>query len=157
MDTEMLAAMEDMLDSWAGTLLLVSHDRYLMERVTDSQYALIDGQIRHLPAGVDEFVDLLKNRETKPEVPAKISSEILVEQSIGAWLRQQRKLLATTERKIVTLEKKRAEITAEMLAADPADYLTLAGLEQELRSVGVQISQMEDTRMELSELLENRA
>ena len=47
----MLAAMEDLLDTWPGTLLVVSHDRYLMERVTDQQYAVIDGSFRHLPGG----------------------------------------------------------------------------------------------------------
>ena len=59
MDTDMLAVMEDLLDAWPGTLLLVTHDRYLMERVTDNQYALIDGGIRHLPGGVDEYLDIV--------------------------------------------------------------------------------------------------
>ena len=58
LDTDMLAAMEDLLDTWPGTLLVVSHDRYLMERVTDQQYALIDGTFRHLPGGVDEYLQL---------------------------------------------------------------------------------------------------
>ncbi|WP_298129077.1 ABC-F family ATP-binding cassette domain-containing protein, partial [Micropruina sp.] len=57
-DTDMLAAMEDLLDSWPGTLLVVSHDRYLVERVTDQQYAIIDGHLRHLPGGVDEYLRL---------------------------------------------------------------------------------------------------
>jgi ABC transport system ATP-binding/permease protein len=59
MDTDMLAVMEDLLDAWPGTLLLVTHDRYLMERVTDNQYALVDGGIRHLPGGVDEYLDIV--------------------------------------------------------------------------------------------------
>ena len=50
-DTDMLAAMEDLLDSWPGTLIVVSHDRYLLERVTDQQYAIIDGRFRHVPGG----------------------------------------------------------------------------------------------------------
>ena len=58
LDTDMLAAMEDLLDTWPGTLLVVSHDRYLMERVTDQQYAVIDGSFRHLPGGVDEYLAL---------------------------------------------------------------------------------------------------
>ncbi len=58
LDTDMLAAMEDLLDTWPGTLLVVSHDRYLMERVTDQQYAVIDGAFRHLPGGVDEYLAL---------------------------------------------------------------------------------------------------
>jgi len=57
-DTDMLAAMEDVLDSWPGTLIVVSHDRYLVERVTDRQYAIFDGRLRHLPGGVDEYLEL---------------------------------------------------------------------------------------------------
>src|SRR5690606_25969383 len=58
LDTDMLAAMEDLLDSWPGTLLVVSHDRYLLERVTDQQYAVLDGRMRHLPGGVDQYLQL---------------------------------------------------------------------------------------------------
>ena len=56
LDTDMLAAMEDLLDSWPGTLLVVSHDRYLIERVTDQQYAILDRRLRHLPGGVEEYL-----------------------------------------------------------------------------------------------------
>jgi len=62
LDTDMLAALEDLLDSWPGTLIVVSHDRYLMERVTDQQYAVMDGGLRHLPGGVDEYIALAQNR-----------------------------------------------------------------------------------------------
>ena len=63
LDTDMLAAMEDLLDSWPGTLLVVSHDRYFLERVTDQQYAILPGpggagRLRHLPGGVDEYLRL---------------------------------------------------------------------------------------------------
>jgi len=58
LDTDMLAAMEDLLDTWPGTLLVVSHDRYLLERVTDQQYAVLGGHLRHLPGGVDEYMRL---------------------------------------------------------------------------------------------------
>ena len=59
LDVDMLAAVEDLLDGWPGTLLLVTHDRYLMERVTDNQYALIDGHLRHLPGGIDEYLKIV--------------------------------------------------------------------------------------------------
>ncbi|WP_084102271.1 ABC-F family ATP-binding cassette domain-containing protein [Demequina sp. NBRC 110051] len=62
LDTDVLAAMEDLLDSWPGTLIVVSHDRYLLERVTDQQYAVLDGGLRHLPGGVDEYVELTRTR-----------------------------------------------------------------------------------------------
>ena len=56
LDTDMLAAIEDLLDSFPGTLLVVSHDRYLLERVTDNQYAVTDGAFRHLPGGVEQYL-----------------------------------------------------------------------------------------------------
>ena len=61
-DTDMLTATEDLLDSWPGTLIVVSHDRYLLERVTDQQYAMLDGRLRHLPGGVDEYLRLAAAR-----------------------------------------------------------------------------------------------
>lgn len=58
MDTDMLAAMEDLLDTWPGPLIVVSHDRYLLERVTDIQYAVLDGAVRHVPGGVEQYLAL---------------------------------------------------------------------------------------------------
>ena len=58
LDTDMLAVIEDLLDSWPGTLIVVSHDRYFLERVTDQQYAILRHQLRHLPGGVDEYLRL---------------------------------------------------------------------------------------------------
>lgn len=68
LDTDMLASVEDLLDGWPGTLLLVTHDRYLMERVTDHQFALMDGRIRHLTGGVDEYLRLTEARDSQPAV-----------------------------------------------------------------------------------------
>lgn len=70
LDTDMLAVMEDLLDTWPGTLIVVSHDRYLLERVTDQQFALIGGKVRHLPGGVQDYLDMvedLKNGKGLPE------------------------------------------------------------------------------------------
>lgn len=61
LDTDMLVAVENVLDTWPGTLILVSHDRYLMERVTDDQFALIEGKVVHVPRGVDEYLELLED------------------------------------------------------------------------------------------------
>ena len=67
LDTDMLAVMEDLLDTWPGTLIVVSHDRYLLERVTDQQYALIGGKVRHLPGGVDDYLAMVEQlRQGKP-------------------------------------------------------------------------------------------
>ena len=76
LDTDMLAVMEDLLDTWPGTLIVVSHDRYLLERVTDQQFALIDGKIRHLPGGVDEYLQIVEKlqRDHENSISAKNSS-----------------------------------------------------------------------------------
>lgn len=63
LDTDMLAVVESLLDTWPGTLLLITHDRHLMERVTDDQFALIDGKVRHVPGGVDEYLRILDARD----------------------------------------------------------------------------------------------
>ena len=60
LDTDMLAVMEDLLDTWPGTLIVVSHDRYLLERVTDQQFALLGGKVRHLPGGVQDYLDMVE-------------------------------------------------------------------------------------------------
>ncbi|MDO4501779.1 MAG: ABC-F family ATP-binding cassette domain-containing protein [Coriobacteriia bacterium] len=67
LDVDMLAQVESLLDGWPGTLVLVTHDRYLMERVTDHQYALIDGKLQHLPGGVDQYLQIMGEREWRQE------------------------------------------------------------------------------------------
>ena len=67
LDTDTLAAVEDLLDSWPGTLVVVSHDRYLLERVTDHQVALLDdGAVRALPGGVEQYLRIRAGKETAP-------------------------------------------------------------------------------------------
>lgn len=82
MDIDMLLAMENVLDTWPGTLIMVSHDRYLMERVTDHQFALIDGTLRHVPRGVDEYLEMLEEaRRTKGKQRFGVAAEELGEAS----------------------------------------------------------------------------
>ena len=68
MDTDMLAAMEDLLDTWPGPLIVVSHDRYLLERVTDTQYAVLNGTVRHVPGGVQQYLELRAEADAKGTV-----------------------------------------------------------------------------------------
>ena len=59
LDIDTLTALEDLLDGWPGTLVVVSHDRYFLERVCDDVYGLLgDGQLRHLPGGVEQYLQL---------------------------------------------------------------------------------------------------
>jgi len=75
MDTDMLAVVEDLLDSWPGTLIVVSHDRYFIERVTDQQYAILGGRLRHLPGGIDEYLRLLAQAQSPaPSSAARASA-----------------------------------------------------------------------------------
>lgn len=82
LDTDMLAAVEDLLDGWPGTLLLVTHDRYLMERVTDHQFAILNGKVRHLPRGVEEYLELAAQAEVEGALPPGFTS--VQEKAAGA-------------------------------------------------------------------------
>ena len=72
LDTDTLAAMEDLLDGWPGTLIVVSHDRYLLERVTDHQVALLgDAKLRALPGGVEQYLRIRSGKEDAPAVDGR--------------------------------------------------------------------------------------
>ncbi|WP_417144547.1 ABC-F family ATP-binding cassette domain-containing protein [Raoultibacter massiliensis] len=170
MDTDMLAVMEDLLDSWPGTLILVSHDRYLMERVTDDQYALIDGQIRHMPGGVDEFLRALDERDAAPksaagasaakaagqtaaESPADSADERSRAALVGGDAYQARKTLASTERKISSLEAQIEKTRAAMHDIDPTDFIALGNKQAEMQTIQGQINELEELWIDLSEKL----
>lgn len=169
LDTDMLAAVENLLDSWPGTLILVTHDRYLMEHVTDHQFALLDGKIRHVPGGVDEFLDLLAKREQdtarKAQAADKGAQAATTSQAkatghapatlTNAQMRELKKQLSSTDRKLNTLHNKVAALQKQMHDADPSDYMTLGALELEIQDLQAQIAQMEDTWLALSEQLGN--
>lgn len=134
MDTDMLAAIEDLLDTWPGTLLVVSHDRYLLERVTDHQYAVLDGRLRHLPGGVDEYLRLRRSADPAgPDVPAPASaaSPAVPAGSPGsgsAQDRQARKEAARLERQIERLSAQEADLERRMVeaATEPARLVPLS-------------------------------
>ncbi len=76
-DLDMLAAIEDLLDSWPTTLIVVSHDRYLLERATDQQYAILGGSLRHVPGGVDEYLQLRDQQFTPSAAPGAAANQRL--------------------------------------------------------------------------------
>lgn len=142
MDTDMLAAIEDLLDTWPGTLLVVSHDRYLLERVTDQQYAVLEGRLRHLPGGVDEYLRL-RRREAReaaggPDAvatataaaPAAVptSAPSSGPASGSAQDRQDRKEVVRLERQIERLTTRQADLERQMVeaATDPDRLLSLS-------------------------------
>ncbi len=170
LDTDMLAQVEDLLDGWPGTLLLVTHDRYLMERVTDNQYALINGKIRHLPRGVDEYLELVgRTTDERGGVVAsssgkasasKQTSTSVDEQATGAAsklsggeIRTFRKSMASAERKMDTLRGKIDGIHQAMTEVDPSDYVKLGDMQKEIKEIEAQIEALEEEWMEAAEAL----
>jgi ATPase subunit of ABC transporter with duplicated ATPase domains len=152
-DTDMLAATEDLLDSWPGTLIVVSHDRYLLERVTDQQYAILDGRLRHLPGGIDEYLRLaaaasaqrVATAATKPSVPQEIS---------GAELRSAQKEIAAIERRLARLAEQIEAKHRELAEHDQSDHVGIAGLTEQLRELESDVATLENRWMEVSEVLE---
>ena len=170
LDTDMLAQVEDLLDGWPGTLLLVTHDRYLMERVTDNQYALINGKIRHLPRGVDEYLELVgRTTDERGGVVASSSGKASAskqpstsagEQAAGAAsklsggeIRAFRKSMTSAERKMDTLHGKIEGIHQAMTEVDPSDYVKLGDMQKEIKEIEAQIEALEEEWMEAAEAL----
>jgi ABC-type multidrug transport system ATPase subunit len=152
-DIDMLAATEDLLDSWPGTLIVVSHDRYLLERVTDQQYAVIDGRLRHLPGGVDEYLRIAARREktepaptVKPEQPTGLA---------GAQLRSAQKEVAALERVLAKLAAKVDAKHIEIAGHDQADHVGIGRLTKQLRDLEGELSTTENRWLHASEVLES--
>ncbi len=126
LDTDMLAAIEDLLDTWPGTLLVVSHDRYLLERVTDHQYAVLDSHLRHLPGGVDEYLRI-REGNVVGQAPSPAPSSPAVERGAKAE-RELKKELSRLERRIEKLTETINEIDKLMVeaATDPDSLMKLA-------------------------------
>ncbi len=152
-DIDMLSATEDLLDSWPGTLIVVSHDRYLLERITDQQYAVLDGRLRHLPGGVDEYLRIKANRHVQPR-PAPRQAETTAGLS-GADLRTVQKEIAALDRALAKLAEKVNGKHVQLAEHDQSDHVGLARLTGELRALEADLADKENRWMELSELVES--
>ena len=161
LDTDMLAAMEDLLDSWPGTLVVVSHDRYFLERVTDDQYAVLQGHLRHLPGGVDEYLrrsaEIAKGTASsggmKSATPTEAAAHAEPKLS-GAEKRAAEKQLASVERKMDKASAEIEKLNAEMAAHDQSDIGGLSDLGKKVSEKEAEIAELEDQWMELSEGLD---
>ncbi|WP_302798450.1 ABC-F family ATP-binding cassette domain-containing protein [Senegalimassilia anaerobia] len=164
MDTDMLAAIEELLDAWPGTLLLVTHDRFLMERVTDHQFALVDGHIRHLPRGVDEYLEM-SARAPKPVAHAKAPQSSAANEGAkdaaagdgpqlsGGEIRELKKRMRSCENKTNTLRGKIEQAQADMAAADPSDFEALGKFQQQIDDFQAQIDELDEQWLEAAEAL----
>ncbi|WP_436969045.1 ABC-F family ATP-binding cassette domain-containing protein [Demequina litoralis] len=169
LDTDMLAALEDLLDSWPGTLVVVSHDRYLMERITDQQYAVMDGGLRHLPGGVDEYVELSRERRAgtsgigtfgqgedaaaAPSSPATPASSAAAPALSGAERRAVEKELKAVERRMAKIQELTEGTHNEMAMHDQSDFAGLTKRMKALQELADENAELEERWLELSEQL----
>ncbi|PWI27896.1 ABC-F family ATP-binding cassette domain-containing protein [Pseudoglutamicibacter cumminsii] len=172
LDTDTLAAIEDLLDTWAGTLIVVSHDRYLLERVTDHQMALLgDGKIRDLPGGVDQYLQLREQAlqadgvqsvagqaggadsgATASSAEAGTGAEPNGPTYSAAEQREARKNMQRYERQLERAEKALAEAEAKLVAATEAgDFDAVTQLTQEASEARDHRDELEMAWLEESE------
>jgi ATP-binding cassette subfamily F protein uup len=158
LDIDTLTALEDLLDGWPGTLVVVSHDRYFVERVCDDVHALMgDGRIRHLPGGIEQYVELRRaageaEGAAASPTPAPAAGNGAGPPSGGA-LRAARKEVARLERALEKLEGRQAGLH-EAMAASATDHGRLRELNAELAALTAERDALEASWLELSEALE---
>jgi len=142
LDTDTLAELEDLLDSWVGTLVVVSHDRYLLERVCDVTVALLgDGKLAELPGGVEEY--LARRRAAAPAAVVPATAKV-------GDTRAARKELTRLEREIAKYEKQEAALHVK-LAEQATDYAAVADLDAQLRTVVAAREAAEEAWLALSD------
>jgi ATPase subunit of ABC transporter with duplicated ATPase domains len=155
-DIDMLSATEDLLDSWPGTLIVVSHDRYLLERITDQQYAIINGHLRHLPGGVDEYLRITATRNAaqvsapKSAEPSTHSGTVLS----GAELRGIQKEIAALDRAVAKLSDRVNAKHVALAEHDQSDHAGVTRLTRELRELEAEREDKENRWLELSESIQ---
>ncbi len=154
LDIDTLTALEDLLDGWPGTLVVVSHDRYFVERVCDNVFALTPGGgIRHVPGGIDQYLSeavAARGAGARPASPAPAPAE----RATGGQLRAARKELARVERELDRLGAREAALAAEMVQ-HATDAGRLSELTAELEAVRTQRAQLEADWLEQAEVLES--
>jgi ABC transport system ATP-binding/permease protein len=145
LDIDTLTELEDLLDGWPGSMVVVSHDRYFLERVTDHVVALIGGALPYLPGGVAEYLDRIDQQ--RGVTPAAAGS---AQASPAARKRAARKELDRLERQLDRLSGREAELTAS-LAEHASDYAKLIELGAQLRAVQEQKAGLEDRWLTVAE------
>ena len=156
LDVDTLSRLEDLLDGWPGTLVVVSHDRYLLERACDTVMALLgDGRITHLPGGVEEYLAIRARAGAPVAAPAAkpASSAAAPRGASGAEQRAARKDAQRLERRMTVLTQMQEKLHAQLAEAgtDPDRLLTLGA---ELRAVDDELAQVELAWLEAAELAE---
>ncbi|BCJ53949.1 ABC transporter ATP-binding protein [Actinoplanes sp. NBRC 14428] len=158
LDTDTLASLEDLLDSWPGTMVVASHDRYLVERVTDTAYGMFgDGRLVHLPGGIDEYLARLAGSPANVPVATAPGREPVPGATVpagggmsAAELRTAKKDLNRLERQLAKLEDRIAKIN-EGLAEHGSDYDKIMELDAQLKAAQAERGQVEEAWLELAE------
>ena len=178
LDTDMLAVMEDLLDTWPGTLIVVSHDRYLLERVTDEQFALIGGKVRHLPGGVQDYLDMMEQLKRGEDplglegaaggpatggdsaangggsadaASAATTTEPEAPKLSGKAYADASRRVSAIERKLEKIATQKEQLEAQMAAHDPSDYAGLNELNGQLQALAAESDGLEAEWLDLSE------
>ena len=158
LDTDTLAALEDLLDSWPGTVIVASHDRYLIERVTETVYGMFgDGRMMHLPGGVDEYLARAAGGRGGAPAPVEAAAPAAPAQTgepsmSAAESRTARKELTRMERQIAKLEQRETALH-EQFATHATDYVKVAELEGQLRELKAEREELELAWLELADRL----
>ncbi|HVV13809.1 ABC-F family ATP-binding cassette domain-containing protein [Amycolatopsis sp.] len=154
LDIDTLQQLEDLLDSWPGTLVVVSHDRYLVERVCDAVYALFgDGRVTHLPGGIDEYLDRRARSHQVAAAPQRREPAPATGKPSAAEHRNAMKELGRLERRLDALTKREGQLH-EQLAANATNPEKLVDLNAELKTVLTEKDDVEARWLETSELVE---
>ena len=154
LDIDTLTALEDLLDAWPGTLVVVSHDRYFVERVCDDVHALTgDGGIRHLPGGIDQYVELRRSAVEAPGRPSARPRAGGDARPAGAVVRAARKEVGRLERALDRLSERERALHGEM-ATSATDFARLRELQAELEALSAERAQLESDWLDASETLE---
>jgi ABC transport system ATP-binding/permease protein len=149
LDIDTLTVIEDYLDTWPGTLLVVTHDRYFLERVCDVCYALMgDGSCVLLPGGVDQY---LQSRSDRPTDSPRGKTSAATQSAGGAASRQARKDLARLDQQIVRLDERLTALHEEM-AAVASDYERLLELQNEIETLQANKNKLELAWLEAADL-----
>lgn len=154
LDIDTLQELESLLDSWPGTLVVISHDRYLIERICDSTWALFgDGRLTNLPGGIDEYLRRRRDMAGSGVIAGGGSAAVAEKKRDAAADHKTRKAMTSLERKITKLQEREQGITAKM-AEVATDMDALNELNTELSGVRDEIETLEMEWMELGEQLE---
>ncbi|QRV01975.1 ABC-F family ATP-binding cassette domain-containing protein [Arcanobacterium phocisimile] len=157
LDTDTLAAIEDVLDSWPGTLVVVSHDRYLLERITDHQIAVLDGHVRDLPGGVDEYLRLAAELRVQHDKGGDAGSQAAqpIKTKDAAKERLARKNMARIERKMDKVSQLIERIGLQQAdAAASGDFEALVDLGKEAALAQEELDLLEEEWMVAAEEVE---